>query len=373
MPSARITNHSLKLKWSEGRIIRLDAEGRWGSFRDDENFYRRTMAGEVVLRQGRGYADCSSEQAEDLHQKILHFLKKVGGAADNPSFPITFYGEQGKHSIFMERVQQALQWTSERYAEEMTRFQNAYPETIEILPPDRYQDLVLLPALGCPNNQCTFCAFYQGQRFRVLNKEAFVEHITRVKALFGKALNGKKGLFLGAASALSMPQKKILECLQMVNDVFGKFPHGIAAFHDADHSPQRKPEDYDALADKGLGHVTIGLETGDPELRKSFHKSADISHLLKVVRDQKSAGIRCAITVLIGVGAQKIEVHQTATTQVVEAMQLDKNDLVYLSPLEGTSGAADSDAEMELFRQSLSLVTAAQISPYLITKFRYFA
>ncbi len=373
MSNARITAHNLKLKWSEGQIIRLDAEGRWGSFRDEDHFYRRTMAGEVVLRQGRGYIDYSPEQAEALHQKILQFLEDVDKAAENPSFPMTFYGEQGEKSVFMERLHKALQWSPAKYAEEMTRFYEAYPEAIEILPPDRYQDLVLLPVLGCPNNQCTFCAFYQDQQFQILHQDAFAKHIERVIALFGKALAGKKGLFLGAASALSMPQKKLVECLQIVNGTFGKFPHGIATFHDVDHAPVRKPEDYAVLADAGLEHVTIGLETGDPELRKSFNKSENIVRLIKAVHDQKSAGIRCAITVLIGVGAQKIDIHRTATSHVIQAMELDKQDLIYLSPLEGTMAVAELDAEMELFQQTLSTVTAAQISPYLIDKFRYFA
>ncbi|MBF0351180.1 MAG: radical SAM protein [SAR324 cluster bacterium] len=375
-----ITESHLTIETESGKIIRLDAEGRWGTFRQEEKLFRRTLENEVVQKIQHGYQNLDSGQANLIHEQAHAFLAGVLSQSKQAPDSIRWAGTIRDLSVLSERLLESLKWTPEQIGKETFRFQQAYPESIPILPPDRYQNVVVLPARGCPNSQCTFCAFYQGIRFRILSLEEFEDHVRKVSDLLGRAVSNRSGLFLGSASALSLGQKRLLDILEIVSRYFPQFSEDMACFMDPDHSPRRTTAEYAQLRDAGLNMVTLGLETGWSELRRSMNKSADISAVIKTVQTQKAGGMRCAITVLAGLEDPDLNRepdvathHLTATVDAIQRMELEKHDIVYLSPLDGHSWSAGISQEMEQFREMLQSATKARIIPYLIHRFRYFA
>ena len=369
----RIGPYDLVIEVAPDFAIRIDVEGRWCSFRCGCAFYRRTVDGEVVRRTSGGYDSPDEKTAQKVHSRIVGLLGHLSQGLSNASIEIELYGELATYDLLMQRLMGALRWTPEEYEAEAGRFKDAYPEAVTILPPDRYRDLVVLPALGCPNRGCYFCAFYRGARFHVLSPEEFRDHLSRVASLFGRALGYRDGVFLGCASALSLSQRRLIGVLETVAKILGRRSRGVAAFHDPDHAPRRSVGDFEDLVAAGLGHVTVGLETGLSPLRGKLGKSDDVKAVVKVVRAQKGAGLRCGVTVLVGVGGSLgAEDHRRATVEAIEAMELAGTDLVYLSPLSGSLPPPELQREVGLFRKELLEVTSAKVTPYRMERFRYF-
>ncbi|MGK0289800.1 MAG: radical SAM superfamily enzyme YgiQ (UPF0313 family) [bacterium] len=369
---ARIGNFDTTIESPDGYLIRFDREGRWGTFRNGAITYRRTIEGQVVEKIKTQYQIYTLEQEATIFQQVQKGLQKI--LVDIETASISLHGVRGIKENLITEINTALEWTFELYQKEKKHFSLVYPEPIPILPPDRYKNFVIQPAIGCPNSQCNFCAFYQNKTFRVLPAREFEQHIQQLIQFWGKALNSSDGIFLGSASALSLSQKKIIPILKLIREEFGTPKKGIATFLDPDHCPKRTLEDYQELKQYGLEHVTIGLETGQKKLREELGKKGDIDSIIEMIKLQNQAGIRTAITVLVGVsGSASKEEHRLETVQVIQKMNLSPSDIVYLSPVADTLPQDQLKSETTKFKDDLKKVTSAKISPYLIERFHYFA
>ena len=256
---------------------------------------------------------------------------------------------------------------------EVEQFERAYPEPVEILPPDRYRDIVVKPALGCPNAGCSFCAFYAGKRFKPMSRADFLAHLDGVECVFGPLLRGRTGVFLGSASAASLSNARLLEVLHTLRERWGELPKGVATFLDPDHAPKRGVAEWQALADAGMTRVVSGLETGLGSLREQLGKSADLDAFVHTISDQKAAGLPVGLTVLVGVGAADVHVaHREETARAIERMPLDGHDLVYVSPVAGSTPEAELKQETTAFTRALRQVTKAAVAPYAMQRFGYY-
>lgn len=353
--------------------LRFDCDGRWISFHRNGIFARRTMDGGVSVRRGRTHHTLSNLEAHNFHEQVRSLGYALREAiAQLPTNAVRCRG--GDLPEFSRRLHRVEAWTPERHAAERDRFDRCYPEPVRILPPDRYGDIVVSPAVGCPNASCTFCAFYRGQAYRILEPEEFERHLRAVASLFGACEAQRSGIFLGSASAASIPQRRLLAVLDAVQKHFGCRKRGVAAFLDPDHCPGRDPRAFRRLADRGLRKLVIGLETGLPTLRRKLGKSDDLSRVLRSVEHQKAAGLECGVTVLLGdFGENTTPAHHDATVELLRQMNLDERDSIFLSPLLDTLGEKGAAAAVKTWSESLRSVSAAKVTPYAMQRFRYFA
>ena len=173
----------------------------------------------------------------------------------------------------------------------------------------------------------------------------------------------------------------LIQFLEIINKMIAPQKRKIAAFHDPDHSPRRSSKEYIDLAKRELNHVTIGLETGYAVLRKQLGKSDNLEGIKKIISMQKEAGIRNGITILIGAGGIKDrDRHLEDTIEFIDDLPLDKDDIIYLSPFEGTI-AGDKQPltgeqlqeEQKIFSKNLITVTNAKIAPYRMEIFHYYS
>jgi radical SAM superfamily enzyme YgiQ (UPF0313 family) len=245
---------------------------------------------------------------------------------------------------------------------------------VPILPPHRYRDLVVQPATGCPNHRCRFCAFYRGRPFRVLDDEAFAEHLEAIGTLFGAALAGRDGVFLGSASALTLPDDLLLARMRAVADAFGRPRRGFAAFLDPDRGPERDASGWARLAGAGLVEAALGLESGHAPLRAAMGKSDDLARVARTVAALGEGGVAATVMVLVGLGgAEHGDRHREATADFVGGLELGPRDRVYLSPL--IDGAPDlvGAAARAAWRDDLAGRTAARIGDYRAEHFAWLA
>ena len=222
--------------------------------------------------------------------------------------------------------------------------------------------------------RCSFCAFYRDRPFRILEPQAFEQHLIAVSRLFGRALGLRNGVFIGSANALVLSQRRLLAVLEQVSDTFGQLRRGAAAFWDPDHSPMRSVAEWKELSRAGLTRIYAGLETGDPALRRSLGKSDAVEWFTSSVREVRAGGVAVGVIVLAGVGGEAAaHRHGRATAEAIRDMALDEQDIVYVSPLEGSMPAVELAQEASLLRRAIAAQTEARVAPYRMDLFRYYA
>lgn len=385
--SANISISGLKLEWG-GLGLRIDPEGRWCSFHSDSGYYRRCIDGEVV-RYGEKLQCCSVPQAEALLGEIHTLVDRVLVVIEDLQ---ALHLVTGTPQQLQALLLSCRQRSRDAYREDAERYSQVYLEKVPILPPDRYRDLVVLPAVGCPNHKCTFCAFYRDKPFRPFTPLQLDHHIDGLKQLFGKALAGRNGIFLGSANAMALSQRRLLLALTRIEEAFELPKRGIASFFDPYYSPRRPPAQWRELAGHGVVRLVIGLETGLPLLRQQLGKNPDTTPLQAAVAQAKEAGIQVGITVLVGAGGEPLaRRHVEQTVAVLRPLDLDRRDLIYLSPLEleaearaealdslltGPPGAPSGtliEEQLTQFYQQLQPVTAAKVMTYQIDRYRYYS
>jgi radical SAM superfamily enzyme YgiQ (UPF0313 family) len=351
-----------------GSHLRLDRDGRWSSLQGDDGFFRRCLDGAVVRSVAGEPTEVRGAPVHALAQERARSYATALRAGREAVLRGAAHGE----SELLAVLDRAAAWNPGRLEGERERYSAAHPQPVQILPPDRYRDIVVQPATGCPHASCGFCAFFKDQRFAVLGVPEFDAHLQAVAALFGAGLPARDGLFLGSGSALSLPAGRLLGVLGACGEAFGELRRGVAAFHDPDHSARHSAADWQALFEAGLRQVVLGLETGDPELRRSLGKSGELGRLEEAVRGQKGAGLTVGITVLVGAGKQGEQGHREATLRLLDSLPLERADRVYLSPLEGSMEPARLLEEGERWLEAARQLSAA-VAPYRMERFRYYA
>lgn len=366
------SGHSLFIEMPEKLSLRIDREGRWSSYQNGLALYRRTLDSKIIKVKERSYSLVTLEESVKIIGEISKLLKVISHKIGRS--PSELRLSRNTETDLKKWILKSIKWLHKPIEIEIQRFNNAYPEGIQILPPDRYRDLVIQPALGCPSGQCTFCAFYKNKRFRVLSDIEFGRHIVAVRNLFGENIGQRNGIFLDSASALSLSQRSMIRILDEIAEIISNNKRGISTFLDPDHAPKRNLKDFIALKDRGLSQVTIGLETGCPALRKKLGKSEDLSILKRTVKALKDAGIQVALTILVGAGGSVFtEDHHNKSIKCLQDLELSKRDIIYLSPLADSLSPSRLTTEMAKFKHSLKKVTNARISPYHMERFYYFS
>lgn len=373
-PTARIGALDCVLDLPGQASVRVDSTGRWCSARLDERWYRRTLDGGAVVYHGKQLPPEDVGELAPLHARIQTLAASFVARFEAPEEPLILTGSRPDRDALLTFLRRVEAWTPQAFEAEQARARAAYDEPVEILPPDRYLDLVVLAATGCPNATCTFCAFYQGRRFAVKSQAEFDAHLRAVVALMGPALGLRRGIFLGGASALSLSQSRLLAVLDQCRAHLGDLTDRTAAFWDPDHSPRRGPADWDQLAGAGVKVAYVGLETGLGALRAEVHKSGDITALAHKLRATTASQMRLGLVVLAGIGGQeRHQAHLEATAELLGTLDLRRNDLVFISPLVG-SMPPDALAEVDAaLQQALKAASPARVVPYAMDDFRYYA
>ena len=342
---------------SQAVSFRLDAAGHWSTFRLGANLYRRCVDGRIV--RGAAAEPLSSQQTTEIYQQAYQCLQVLN------TDELLVHKSRSYSPMYYRQLSQ--------------KYFDVYPEPVTILPPDRYGDIVVQPAKGCPNRQCTFCAFYKEKPYSVLNREQLQHHFDGLEKLFGDAMFCRQGVFLGSANALALSQRRLKDCLELTYQRFGALKRGVAAFADPDFSAQRTREDWQELHYLGLRHVVIGLETGWNALRAKLGKSGQLDKAERMISHARSANISVGLTILTGATSEDDQLRNLQETgQFLQSLSLGSKDLVYLSPLDlsplDQCGLVEPRAikEQKLFADYLQNRLPAKVVSYQMQRFNYY-
>lgn len=353
--------------------VSIDATGRWKTFRTEKGVFRNTLSGEVVHSRKRHVEVLNARQRSLLKSELVRELKRFIHLAEKEGIP------EDESSIKdpdrqIASLEKGLDWLRDEESDSKENFRAVYPEEITMLPPDRYKDIVVLPATGCPHSECTFCSLYDDAGFKPLGKAQFQKHLKGIKSLFGEAIEERTGIFMGSASALSLGQRRMVLVLEQLIETFGFLKRGVATFFDPYHAPERTVSDYAELEALGLRQATIGLESGLPELRGLWGKSPELNPFKDAVKQLKEANIQVALTVLTSFDKGDLHrEHTNATIDVLRDLPLSPTDIIYLSPyFPARMSEHESLAQLKSFKKGLKEVINAKVVSYHVDRFHYF-
>jgi radical SAM superfamily enzyme YgiQ (UPF0313 family) len=346
--------------------LNFDREGRLtGAWIDGRN-YRRSLDNRVIEKQEGPQPGLSYRVRRELPpEEARAFLTRVYGMiadyrellrdpATRPTQPAT----PDDCAAAREALDRIVDCGVERLERDREIFNLIY-KPINILPPDQYLALVLQATEGCSYNRCTFCGFYRDRTFRIKRIDEFKQHIRDVRSFFGGALSYRKSIFLADANALIIPQNQLLPIFDAINAEFALHPReldhaalkvweaqhpihfdGIYSFIDAFTTRRKTAREFAELAERGLRRVYIGLESGDAELLKFLGKPNTPDDVLQLACHVKAGGVALGLVILAGAGGERYAAqHVKHTAELINAMPLDSNDLVYFSELVDYPGS----------------------------------
>ncbi|HIE36883.1 TPA: radical SAM protein [Candidatus Geothermarchaeota archaeon] len=217
---------------------------------------------------------------------------------------------------------------------EEERFRRIY-RPISILPPDQYLSLVFQPLEGCPYNKCSFCTFYRDRDFRYKTADEFREHVKEVIEFLGKSILIRRRIFLADANALFADTEQLLEYIKIIREYIDRGSiEGFYSFSDY-FTVYKTVYELKTLRSEGYKRVYIGLESGSDDVLKILSKPGPAERSLELVKRLKEAGITVGIIILIGAGGREYyDEHVMKTIKILNAMPLDKRDIIYYSKLK---------------------------------------
>ena len=327
----------------------FDLEGRLvGMFIDNKN-YRRTLNNNYYLKLR---FTIGTEQFRDIKQIPIDEIEPL----IKQSHKLIRNNQDGLSTIFRIPLENILKMDYSALQQSAKYFSNIYLP-ISILPPDQYMSLVIQLTEGCNYNQCTFCNFYRDRPFKIKSVNDLKLHISEVKSFFGKGINLRKSIFLADANALAVPQNRLIEGLELINNKFPQFKD-YYSFIDVFTGLKKSTKDFKQIKSHGVKRVYLGVESGNNDLMLFLNKHQLNKDIIELTYNLKKGDINVGIIILIGAGGSKYsKEHLLDSIKLLEQLPLGKGDIIYLSELYETN----SNYKKSMAEQNIPLPTRKEI------------
>jgi radical SAM superfamily enzyme YgiQ (UPF0313 family) len=198
-------------------------------------------------------------------------------------------------------------------------------------PPSEAGSLIIQATLGCNHNRCTFCGSYRDKRFTIRSIEQIRQDLEEARSL-----GPVRRVFLADGDALCIPQSRLMEILEGVNEYIPSVER-IGIYANARNILRKSVEDLTALRELKLGIIYLGVETGDEDLLKKIDKGATYAELVEAGKRVKEAGILLSVTVLLGIGGiEGSERHARGTARILTDMDPNYVGALSLMLVPGT-------------------------------------
>jgi Radical SAM superfamily len=374
-----IKSGGFSLYFGDEPIVHFDFEGRWQrAFIEGIHYLKgldasvraigreREGAGLVLRRRVLG-PDEIGEIDETIRLAALDLIDGISASrldAISPPPPVRMIG-LGELTGHLERV---AEWDAAAWQAHRNRYRVTYGPW-PFLPPDCPNPVVLQATHGHD--------FGLGATSEPLvrSKHEFEEHALAVAKLLGRRTSQCRDIFLGDADVLRQPTGLVLDYLQTIGScfslMFDPFRIGtsgslepetskvsvVHAFLDDFRPPLPEIGGWRSLKAARLGRVTVGIESGDPAIRRILGKSWKNEELRETVNDLKEAGIGVGLVALVGMGGRAAS-DLEASAQLIGSLDFAEGDLISIvdsRSLGITSFASEPLSDEETAEQQGSL------------------
>jgi len=158
----------------------------------------------------------------------------------------------------------------------------------------------MLPvAVGCSYNRCKFCNLFRHLKYRQLPLEAVEAELRRVKDLGGKP----KKIFLGDGNAFDMKNEHLEKILDMIREYFPEC-EGINMDATVTGILGKTDEEMQRLADKGVSHLYLGIESGLNDVLVFMNKDHNLEQAYRAIERLQKYGMIFDAHIMTGVAGK---------------------------------------------------------------------
>jgi hypothetical protein len=394
---------AFSLYFGDAPIFHFDLEGRWQrAYVRDRHYLKRLDASIQEINRVREGVNLvlrrrtlDDAEAQQLDAEIRDVAEGVRAGLDTDAYRIE--GPPGEKAraidapalrAFLDRI---AAWDAAAWQAHRERYRAAYGP-LPFTPPDCQNAVILQATLGGVGR-----SFGGGEAHgrRVRTPEEFERHARDVAALLGRRLLQTRSVFLAGADVLRRPADELLGYLDAINRVLptggGRAPEGpdggpaiddVHVFVDDFSAPLAGVETLVAARERRLSHVALGVESGDPDVRRLYGKGWQDEDVQNFVSRAKEAGVELSVLTLVGGGGRgRASDHVARTARLIKSLALTRGDLVFLldereiaeappAPgLEALDPASWSE-QLDLLRQGLSSLRerGVKVLPYSMAK-----
>lgn len=201
-----------------------------------------------------------------------------------------------------------------------------------IRPPAEADSILLQVTVGCSHNKCAFCPAYKSKKFGFKEMKQVLADLNWAAARLGD----NRRLFLCDGDALVMPQERLKEILGAIRETLPQVAR-VSTYANAKSLARKTPEELAELAALGLSTLHMGVESGDDATLARMHKWGGSADMLREARKAMDAGLRMAVTVLLGLGGtDHSHEHAVATGRLLAEMAPHQAAALTLMVVPGT-------------------------------------
>jgi hypothetical protein len=379
---------AVSVYFGDAPIDHFDFDGRWqrafvdgrhylkgldATVRSIDREHEHETGGMVLRRATLPYAD-AADLDDSIRSAALGLIDDLDSGRLEPRRPPEGAGFLTPED-FREFLDRVIGWDSAAWFAHRERYLATYGP-LPFLPPDCPNPLILQATLGDRGGR----AFGGGPAAEhyVRSPDEFEIHARAVAALTGRRIAQHRTAFLVGADVLLRPVAEVSRILRTIGDVFpigdrpnpganswddplGSIP-SIHSFLDDFSALRPDLEGWRALRAAQLARVTVGVESGAPEIRASFGRSWEDREFAATVRDLRDSGIGVGIVALVGAGGRAgSSRHIEATVELLGSLGLGRGNLVTLVDARSFERAVDdlltdeeTAAEVAAFKASLA-------------------
>jgi len=200
-------------------------------------------------------------------------------------------------------------------------------------PPSEAGSLIIQATIGCPHNQCAFCAMYSDKKFTRRPVEEVVEDLDMALEAYG---SGVRTIFLADGNSAALPTDTLVVIGETARE---RFPHleRITMYGSAKFLVKKSREEWQKIGDAGITRIHSGLESGDSVTLEQIHKGVDPEAATRAFNHVMEASIELSVYLMVGVaGLERWREHAKGSAAVLNRASPDFVRLRTFVPAPGT-------------------------------------
>ena len=209
--------------------------------------------------------------------------------------------------------------------------------------------------------------------------EEFQKHLQQVISLWGRRLPQARGIYLAGSDLLHQPMPAVLDYLDQISEAFSDSTIDIQGrVIDPPLTPQKTdimlmthrldgpPPTVEMLVEyrkRGVMHLTIGVESLNETVRRTYGRSWTNQDLAQWIQNTKEAGLRVSMVLLVGAGGANQTEDQAETVSTMSDLPWSEGTVIYLldaaetveqQALQNRGIAENNAAALHLMRAELA-------------------
>ncbi len=180
----------------------------------------------------------------------------------------------------------------------------------------------------------------------VRTDEEFKKHLQQVVSLWGRRLPQARGIYLAGSDLLHQPMPVVLNYLDQISEaISGSSIDILARVIDPVQRPQKSDislmthrldgpaptvEMLEEYRKRGVTHLTIGVESLNETVRRTYGRSWTNQDLVQWIQNAKEASLPLSMVLLIGAGGIDQPEDQAETISVLDELPWSEGTVIYL-------------------------------------------